>query len=73
VALLQESTEPSMMGRVMSMYSLAFMASLPVGYALAGVLASVGGPRLALLVAGMAVAVIGVLFLVFLRPVRRLA
>src|SRR3990172_2558759 len=37
VALLQEHTEPAMMGRVMSMYSLVFFVAMPIGYAQAGV------------------------------------
>ncbi|MEX2238755.1 MAG: MFS transporter [Dehalococcoidia bacterium] len=73
VALLQENTEGSVMGRVMSMYSLAFMASLPIGYLQAGILASLLGPQEALVISGIIVASVGVSFLLFLGPVRRLA
>ena len=45
VALLQEHAEPRMIGRVMSMYSLAFFVAMPLGYAQAGVLTSAFGPQ----------------------------
>lgn len=72
VALIQENTEPAVMGRVMSMYSLAFMAALPIGYLQAGVIASLFGPQTALVLSGSIVAAIGAVFLIFLRPVRQL-
>lgn len=72
VALLQENTERAMMGRVMSMYGLAFMASTPVGYAQAGIVASIWGPQATIIVSGAMAAIIGLLAMLFLRPVKRL-
>lgn len=72
VALLQENADAAVMGRVMSMYSLAFMAALPIGYLQAGITASLFGPQAALVASGMIVAGIGLGFLLFLRPVREL-
>lgn len=72
MALLQENTERAMMGRVMSMYSLAFTASTPLGYAQAGVMASLFGPQTTVVVSAIAAMAIGVLAMLFLRPVTRL-
>ena len=72
VALIQENVEPRMMGRVMSMYSLAFTASTPVGYAQAGVVSSLFGPQATIISSAIAAAIIGVLAIAFLHPVRRL-
>ncbi|WBL35245.1 hypothetical protein O0235_10650 [Tepidiforma flava] len=72
VALLQEQADRAMMGRVMSMYGLAFTASVPAGYLQAGIQASAWGPR-ATVVSSVAVCiVIGLLSMAFLRPVTRL-
>ena len=62
-----------MMGRVMSMYSLAFTASGPLGFAWASVVASVWGPKQAILVGALACMALGVGCVLFLKPVRRLA
>jgi MFS family permease len=72
VALLQENADAAVMGRVMSMYSLAFMAALPIGYLQSGITASLLGPQAALVLSGTIVAGIGFAFLLFLRPVRQL-
>lgn len=72
VALLQETAERSMMGRVMSMYGLAFSASVPVGYLQAGVQASLWGPRPTLVSSAALCVAIGVAAVLFLRPVTRL-
>lgn len=72
VALLQEHTEPRMIGRVMSMYSLAFFIAMPLGYAQAGALTSAFGPQATLLANGAAAAAIGLACLVGLRSVRSL-
>ncbi len=71
--LLQEHTEPQMLGRVMSMSSLAFGIATPLGFAQAGVLANAWGPQVALIVSGATISVLGVLCVLFLRPVRRMA
>ena len=73
VALLQEHTEPRMIGRVMSMYSLAFFIAMPVGYAQAGAITTAFGPQATLMVNGVAAAVIGLACLVGARSVRSLA
>jgi MFS family permease len=73
VALLQERSEPRMIGRVMSMYALAFFIAMPLGYAQAGALTSAFGPQLTLLANGAAAAAIGLANLLALRSVRSLA
>lgn len=70
IALLQEHTDPRMMGRVMSMYFLAFLAAMPLGHAQAGVMTNLLGLRATLVASGTTAALIGVAFLVLLRPVR---
>ncbi len=70
ITLLQETTEPAMMGRVMSMYSLSFLASSPIGFAWAGVTSSLWGPQVSIVTSGVGVAVIGVTMLVFNRHLR---
>lgn len=72
VALLQENTDPRMMGRVMSMYSLAFFASMPVGYAQAGAVTSFFGPAASLVSSGLCAAVVATLALLTTRSVRSL-
>jgi MFS family permease len=72
VALLQEHTEPRMMGRVMSMYSLVFFVSMPLGYAQAGAVTSALGPQTTLLASGVLAAGVGLGCLAFARPVRAL-
>lgn len=71
-ALLQENTEGAMIGRVMSMYSLSFTASTPLGFAWGGTLASVAGPQQALVTSGILMMACGVLAVLFLGPVKRL-
>lgn len=73
VALLQERSEPRMIGRVMSMYSLAFYIAMPLGYAQAGALTNAFGPQVTLLVNGVVAAVIGLANLLALRSVRSIA
>jgi len=72
IALLQENTEPRMMGRVMSMYSLAFFASAPIGYLQAGLVTRWLGPQATLLGNGVASGAVGVCCLLLLKPVRDL-
>lgn len=72
VALLQENTDRQMMGRVMSMYGLSFSASIPVGYAQAGIQASLWGPQVTLFSSAAIATVIGLFAVLFLRPVNRL-
>jgi len=72
VALLQQHTDPRMMGRVMSMYSLVFFISMPVGYAQAGLVTHQFGPQATLVSSGVAAAAIGLLCLALARSVRAL-
>jgi MFS family permease len=72
VTLLQEHAEPAMMGRVMSMYSLAFFASMPLGYAQSGLLTRLFDAPTTLVANGIAAAAIGVLTLTLGRSLRAL-
>ena len=72
VTLLQENTEPRMMGRVMSMYTLAFFVAMPLGYAQAGVVTRFFGPQATLVTSGLAAAAIGLAAVALLREVRGL-
>jgi predicted MFS family arabinose efflux permease len=72
VTLLQERSDPARLGRVMSMYSLVFFLSMPLGYAQAGALTRAYGPQAALVANGVAAAAIGLACLVGLRSVRGL-
>lgn len=73
VALLQENTERQMMGRVMSIYGLAFSASTPIGYAQAAAVTTAFGPQVSIVASGLICTVIGLAAVLFLKPVRRLA
>ena len=70
--LLQEQTEPRMMGRVMSMYTLAFLGSMPLGYAQAGLVTRYFGPQATLLASGVLAMAIGLTAASLLRAVRAL-
>jgi MFS family permease len=72
VALFQEHTDPRMIGRVMSMYSLVFFVSMPLGYAQAGAVTRAFGPQATLLASGLAAAAIALACLALVRPVREL-
>ena len=56
-SILQISVEPTMRGRVMSLYSVVFLGSTPIGAPLVGWLAQEAGPR-AGLYAGAAAAIV---------------
>jgi MFS family permease len=58
---LQLATDPRMRGRVMALYSIVFLGSTPIGAPLAGYLSEVLDPRAALLMAGVAGIVAGLL------------
>lgn len=72
VALLQEGADPRMMGRVMSMYSLVFFASMPIGYAQAGIVTRLFGPQATLVASGCVAAAVGLGCVALLRGVRSL-
>jgi MFS family permease len=72
VALLQEYSQPRMIGRVMSMYSLAFFAAMPIGYAQAGLVTRLFDPTTTLLSSGIAAISFGILGSITLGRVRAL-
>ena len=72
IALLQERADPTRLGRVMSMYSLAFFVSMPIGYAHAGLVSDRFGPQATLIESGVLAALVGLVCLLWLKPVRTL-
>jgi MFS family permease len=65
--LIQTIVAPSMRGRVISYYAMAFFGMQPIGGLLVGGAAHVIGAPLTLLLQGIATLMIGVLFFPFLR------
>ena len=53
-ATLQLRADPSMRGRVMALYAIAFLGSTPIGAPLVGWISDTSSPRVALLVGGVA-------------------
>ena len=53
-ATLQLRADPSMRGRVMALYAIAFLGSTPIGAPLVGWISDTTNPRVALLVGGVA-------------------
>ncbi|MGH0034681.1 MAG: MFS transporter [Myxococcota bacterium] len=72
ITLLQENSQPQMIGRIMSMYSLMFFIAMPLGYAQAGVVTRLFGPAATLVSSGVVALGIAVACLAALRPVREL-
>ncbi len=58
---LQLASEPTMRGRVMALYSIVFLGSTPIGGPLSGWLSQAVDPRAALVMAGIAAIVGGLL------------
>ena len=58
---LQLACEPAMRGRVMALYSIVFLGSTPIGAPLAGWLSEQVDPRAALVMAGVAALIAGLL------------
>jgi len=58
-ATLQLAAEPSMRGRVMSLWSMAFMGSTPIGGPVVGWVGASAGPRWSLAVGGVATLLAG--------------
>ncbi|MFN0145611.1 MAG: MFS transporter [Dehalococcoidia bacterium] len=71
--LMQEESSPEMLGRVMSMSSLAFAISTPLGFFHSGLVSNFWDPRASVIISGAVFAAIGLFCVLFLRPVRRLA
>jgi predicted MFS family arabinose efflux permease len=72
VTLLQENAEPTMLGRVMSMYSLMFFLAMPAGYAQAGLVTRFFGPAVTLVASGIAAVGVAVVCFARLQAVRDL-
>ena len=70
--LLQEQADPRMMGRVMSMYSLAFLVAMPIGYLQSGAVTTRWGTQASLVGAALAALVVAAAVLAFVTSVRRL-
>jgi MFS family permease len=69
---LQLASEPSMRGRVMALYSIVFLGSTPIGGPLSGWLSQAIDPRAALVMAGVAAIVGGLLARVAFDRVARI-
>ncbi len=68
-ATLQLRADPSKRGRVMALYAIAFLGSTPIGAPLVGYISTNAGPRIALVVGGVAtLAASGMLALRYWRP-----
>jgi MFS family permease len=70
--LMLEESEPAMFGRVMSMSSLAFAVSTPLGFLHSGLVSNFWDPRASVIASGVVFGTIGLLTVLFLQPVRRL-
>jgi MFS family permease len=70
-ATLQVNAAPEMRGRVMALYSTAFMGTTPIGAPIIGIIGEHIGPRVAVAVAGTAAVVAGAAAAVVLRDVVR--
>jgi MFS family permease len=68
---LQLASRPQMRGRVMALYSIVFLGSTPIGAPLAGWLSDQLDPRAALVMAGLAALLAGVLARIAFERVER--
>lgn len=66
---LQLTSEPSMRGRVMSMWSIAFQGTTPIGGPIIGTIADHTSPRLGLAVGGISAVFAAGIGLLVLRPI----
>ncbi len=71
LALIQEHTEERVMGRVMGIYALMLVISLPIGIGQTGLFTTLVGPQASIAGSAIAGAVAGLALLVWL-PVRKL-
>jgi MFS family permease len=69
-AMLQLSAPDALRGRVLSLYLLVFGGLQPIGSLLSGWLASIGGTRLAFLVAGASLSVVAAYDVVRIRSIK---
>jgi MFS family permease len=70
--LLQKLVTDPMRGRVMSMFILSFMGSMPIGNILAGAASNLFGPRVTLSVGGFVVATVATSVAIFNKRLRGL-
>jgi MFS family permease len=70
--LLQKLVTDQMRGRVMSMFLLSFMGTMPIGNILAGTASNHFGPQYTLAVGGLVVTMAGIGVLIFNRRLREL-
>jgi MFS family permease len=70
--LLQKLVTDQMRGRVMSMFILSFMGTMPIGNILAGSASSHYGPQITLAVGGLVVTIVGMGVSIFNKRLREL-
>ena len=70
--LLQKLVTDQMRGRVMSMFLLSFMGTMPIGNILAGTASNHYGPQPTLAVGGFVITIVGTAVLIFNRRLREL-
>jgi len=70
--LLQKLVTDEMRGRVMSMFMLSFIGTMPIGTLLAGTASNHYGPQRTLAVGGLVVTMVGISVLMFNRRLREL-
>src|SRR5215216_261388 len=70
--LLQKLVTDQMRGRVMSMFILSFMGTMPIGNIVAGTASNHFGPQRTLAVGGVVVTMVGIGVLIFNRRLREL-
>jgi MFS family permease len=68
---LQLTSEPTMRGRVMALWSIAFAGTTPIGGPIIGAIADVSNPRVGVLVGGASALVAGAIGLAVLRSVAK--
>jgi len=68
--IIQTIVDPSKLGRVMSLYAVAFFSGMPVGALLEGWIADYIGPMSTFLCAGIAVSLAGLVYLRALPAIR---
>jgi MFS family permease len=71
--IVQNMVEERMRGRVMSLYTLAFLGMMPFGSFMAGSLTHILGPRKALLICGISCMLASLAYLTQLGKIKRIA
>jgi predicted MFS family arabinose efflux permease len=70
--LLQKLVTDQMRGRVMSMFMLSFIGTMPIGTLLAGTASNHFGPQRTLAVGGLVITMVGISVFIFNRRLREL-